>query len=52
MIDEPMFMTRHVLVRNFGSITPLFFKRTPEDGAIGEQRGYAAKTTQEHMHLS
>jgi CxxC motif-containing protein (DUF1111 family) len=47
-----MFMTRHVLVRNFGSITPLFSTHTPENCAIGEQRGYAAKTTQEHMPLS
>jgi hypothetical protein len=47
-----MFMTRHVLVRNFGSIALLFSNRTPKNGAIGEQRGYAAETTQEHMPLS
>jgi hypothetical protein len=29
-------------VRNFDSITSLFSTRTPENGAIGEKRGYAA----------
>jgi hypothetical protein len=47
-----VFMTRHVVVRNFGSITPLFSNRTPKNGAIGEQRGYAVETKQEHMLLS
>jgi hypothetical protein len=28
------------------------FSCTPENGAIGEQRSYAAKTTQEHVPLS
>jgi len=50
--DEAVFMTKHVVVRNFGSITPLFSNRTPKNGAIGEQRGYAAVTKQEHMLLS
>jgi hypothetical protein len=45
-------MTRHVLGQNFSTITPLFSTRTPENGAIQEQMGYAAKTTQEHMPLS
>jgi hypothetical protein len=39
-------------VRNFSNITPLFSNHMPENGAIGEQIGYAGETTHEHIPLS
>jgi hypothetical protein len=47
--NRAVFMTKVVLLRSFGSITPLFFNCTIFRCAIGEQRGYVAEILHEHI---